>query len=102
MTLRIRLLLIPFFVMCLLVISAQEYGVDVSFPMTRSHIEETSILGNRQAIYEQVMEGCTRRYSEEQCQRSEQNRIQRNIHRPYLMKNFTAVDEEKNSNEENL
>eukprot|EP00339_Tiarina_fusa_P001681 CAMPEP_0116998590 /NCGR_PEP_ID=MMETSP0472-20121206/1610_1 /TAXON_ID=693140 ORGANISM="Tiarina fusus, Strain LIS" /NCGR_SAMPLE_ID=MMETSP0472 /ASSEMBLY_ACC=CAM_ASM_000603 /LENGTH=547 /DNA_ID=CAMNT_0004697791 /DNA_START=170 /DNA_END=1809 /DNA_ORIENTATION=+ len=68
------------------------FGADISFPMQYNRIREGSeaVLGsNRQAFYENLVQGCGRAYDMERCRFTEERRIERNRNRPAAMKNFT-------------
>jgi hypothetical protein len=109
---RVFPFLLPIFLGC----SAQnvEYGVDVSFPIHREKVSsnypwlphnvkdgvETPTehvgqplqpLGDRQAFYNHLHEGCAKKHDADSCNRSEQQRIERNLMRPSAMVNFTTM-----------
>mmetsp|Transcript_22427 Transcript_22427/g.28300 ORF Transcript_22427/g.28300 Transcript_22427/m.28300 type:complete len:455 (-) Transcript_22427:139-1503(-) len=77
------------------IICAVDYGVDVSFPMHRRAIMNNTenILPDRQAIYDEYIEGCRQKFSKQKfaCDDSEQGRIDMSLSQPRSMQNYTEM-----------
>ena len=109
---RVVPFLLPIFLGC----SAQdvEYGVDVSFPIHREKVSSNypwlphnvkdgvetppehvaqplQPLGDRQAFYNHLLEGCAKKHDADRCNLSKQKRFERNLMRPSAMVNFTTM-----------
>jgi hypothetical protein len=73
-------------------VTGQHYGVDVSFPMHSNQIiSEDNPLGDRQALYDNFIQGCMDYYSPkgQACLQVEADRIAMSVRQPQSMVNYT-------------
>ena len=66
--------------------TAVNYGVDVSYPIHNLKLS-TGDLGDKQAFYEEQIQGCREKYSSEshKCDSSEIDRVHMNLSQPPTM-----------------
>jgi len=90
---------------------ASSYGVDISWPMHYSQVStnyplndripedhegmKNQPLGNRQEIYNHFMKGCYEKYSFEECDSSERDRVEMSLRQPLSMVNYTEYGFQK-------
>ena len=70
-----------------------DYGVDCSFPIHSTTWRCGDLLGNREKIYEDFMQGC-RTYNGKQanrCDSTEEQRIEMSLRQPQSMVNYTST-----------
>ena len=69
------------------------YGVDCSFPVHSKEFKCGDLLGDRQSVYEEFMEGCRQHYGSKanRCDITEEDRIAMSIRQPQSMVNYTET-----------
>lgn len=85
------------------IISAQQFGVDVSFPIHYNFIgadddlaKTNAVFGNeRVETYKKYMQGCIKRYggddTESECMWNDEGRLRLNLNQPQAQKNYTDI-----------
>ena len=71
-----------------------EYGVDVSFPIQHSTVPKSGPLGNRQAVYDEYLNGCVEKFGSKgaaRCRSSEHDRVAMSLRQPQSMQNYTDI-----------
>jgi prolyl 4-hydroxylase len=74
--------------------NAEDYGVDCSFPIHNVESSCGDLLGNRQAVYKEYMDGCRQKWSRKgasRCDESEKERIGMSRRQPQSMVNYTST-----------
>ena len=85
---QMKVLFLAFSVACLNCILADDYGVDVSFPIHGPIKDTTSHFYKR---YMESMEGCYRLSSKADCDATERARIEMNRDQPRTQHNYTEI-----------
>jgi prolyl 4-hydroxylase len=73
----------------LISVQAQDatYGVDCSFPIHNNELRCGNLLGDRQKIYNEFMQGCREFYGKKgkRCDSTEENRLEMSLRQPQSM-----------------
>lgn len=71
----------------LVVVGAADYGVDCSFPIHSKVSKCGNLLGDRQKVYNDFMEGCRKAFGQKasRCDITEEDRIAMNVRQPQSM-----------------
>jgi hypothetical protein len=73
--------------------SAEDYGVDCSWPITSTEFRCGDRLGDRKKVYEDFMDGCREHYGKkgDRCDGVEQDRMEMSLRQPQSMVNYTST-----------
>ena len=73
---------------------AEDFGLDCSWPIHSSSLNCGDLLGDRQAIYDEYMEGCRQKWGAKgakRCDANEEDRIAMSRRQPASMVNYTST-----------